>query len=342
MSEKVEKTVATEATETKAETKKPAAKRVRKTDKPVKKAGAKEPTSTKEAIEAKVNLFFEANKDNKEFKKIISVAKLIEAGAHIGLPSNLWNPKMAPFIYRNKNSRNLIIDILKIIVFLNRAYNYLFEIAKQDGKILFVGTHNDNIKTYIKEEANRVGAFYINQRWLGGTLTNFRTVNNSINKLNRLTSLMESENIQQYTKKQQLEFGKQIAKLEKFIGGIKNMKGLPQVVVVTDPVAEHNAVKEARDLKIPVIAISNTNANPELVDFIVPANTHSIRSQWLILTILADAVAAAKGQPTKVVDKADGEIILPEVIRAVRKVVFTKGKQADNFVKQPAKKEETK
>ncbi len=125
---------------------------------------------------------------------------------------------------------------------------------------------------------------------------------------------------------------RQAAKLEKFIGGIKNMKGLPQVVVVTDPIAEHNAVKEARDLHIPVVAIANTNANPDLIDFIIPANTHSI------LNLLADAMASAKGQPTKIVGKADGEIVLPETIKVQRKIVFSRGRQADTFVKSEPKK----
>ncbi|XQP55495.1 MAG: 30S ribosomal protein S2 [Mycoplasmoidaceae bacterium] len=347
MPNEVEKTtdvVAPEKSEAKAEkpaeAKKPAARKPRRT---TKKASAKKPlvkegASAKETIEAKVNLFFESNKTNKELKKIISVSKLMEAGAHVGLASNLWNPKMAPFIYRSKNSRNLIIDMLKIIVFANRAYNFLYDIAKEDGKILFVGTHNDSVKKYVQEEATRCGAFYINQRWLGGTLTNFRTVNNSINKLHRLTTLLESENIGRYTKKQQLDMQRQAAKLEKFIGGIKNMKGLPQVVVVTDPIAEHNAVKEARDLHIPVVAIANTNANPDLIDFIIPANTHSIKTQWLLVSILADAIASAKGQPTKIVGKADGEIVLPETIKVQRKIVFSRGRQADTFVKSEPKK----
>lgn len=353
MPKQVEKT--TEVVQTKEETAaaQPVVKKARKVvakdaaAKPAKKQSVRKPaskegTTAKETIEAKINMFFESNKDNKDLKKIISVSKLMEAGAHVGLAANLWNPKMAPFIYRSKASRNLIIDMLKIIVFSNRAYNFLHDIAKQDGKVLFVGTHNDSVKGFVAEEAKRCGAFYINQRWLGGTLTNFKTVNNSINKLHRLSNLLESENVGRYTKKQQLDMQRQVAKLEKFIGGIKDMKGLPQVVVVTDPVSEHNAVKEARDLHIPVIAIANTNANPDLIDFIIPANTHSVKTQWLMLSILADAIASAKGQPTKVVGKADGEIVLPETIRVQRKVVFTKGKQSDTFVKSEPKKEETK
>lgn len=283
----------------------------------------------RDEIENKVKNFFDANKD---FKMLVSVAKLMEAGAHIGLSRQMWNPKMSLFIYKSKKFSKTIIDILKIIVFLSRAYNFLHDISENDGKVLFVGTHNDNVKNYIKDEATRVGAFYVNQRWLGGTLTNYRTINNSINKLNRLTSLLNSDSINMYTKKQRLDISRQVTKLEKFIGGIKEIKGLPNAIVVTDPVLEHNAVKEARDLHIPVIAIANTNANPNLIDFIIPANTYSIKTQWLILSILADAIASAKDQETKVIGKNDGEIILPEVARSPRKIVFTKGKFTDTFV----------
>ena len=140
----------------------------------------------REEIEAKVKNFFDTYKD---FKMLVSVAKLMEAGAHIGLSRQMWNPKMSLFIYKSKKLTKTIIDILKIIVFLSRAYNFLYDISENEGKILFVGTHNDHIKNYVKEEATRVGAFYVNQRWLGGTLTNYRTINNAINKLNRLINL---------------------------------------------------------------------------------------------------------------------------------------------------------
>lgn len=344
MTEKVEKEVKTEKPAVKADkpaktkkttVKKTVAKKIA-VKKVTRKPGERPAINKKEEIQKKVNAFFDANKDNPDYKKLISAEKLMEAGAHIGLANNMWNPKMAPFIYRSRNTKNHTIDILKILVFLNRSYNFLNALAKQDGKVLFVGTHNDSVKKFIAEQANRVGAFYINQRWLGGTLTNYRTVANSINKLNRLTSLVASDTIQRYTKKQQLDINKQIAKLEKFIGGIKNMKGLPQVVIVTDPIAEHNAVKEARDLKIPVIALANTNANPNLIDFIIPANTHSVKTEWLLLATLADAIASAKGEATVVVDKADGEIVLPEVVKQQRKIVFTR-KQADTFVKEDKK-----
>lgn len=289
----------------------------------------------RDEIEAKVKNFFEANKD---FQILVSVVKLMEAGAHIGLPRQMWNPKMSPFIYKSKRLSKTIIDILKIIVFLSRAYSFLHDIAENGGKILFVGTHNTNVKGYVKDEATRAGAFYVNQRWLGGTLTNYRNVSNSINKLNKLTSLLNSDSINNYTKKQRLDISRKVAKMEKFIGGIKEINGLPNAIIVADPILEHNAVKEARDLHIPVIAIANTNANPNLIDFIIPANTYSIKTQWLILSILADAIASANGKEMKIVGKKDGEIILPETIKTPRKIVYTKGTSTDTFVNKKDKK----
>lgn len=276
------------------------------------------------SIEARLKIFVDSS--NIELKKLVSIPKLMEASVYVGLPSFLWNPKMKIFIYHNKSQKKKMIDILKIIVFLNRAYSFLYDIAKQGGKILFVGTHNDFIKKHIANEAKRVGEYFINQRWLGGTLTNYKTIVNSINKLHKLTSLFESEEINKYPKKEQVLMNKKIAKLTKFIGGIKNMKSLPNVIITIDPILEHNTIKEARQLKIPIISIANTNANPDIVDFIIPGNTNSNRSLWLLLSILADAIAEAKKIPQAVVGKKDEEIILPEIIRQAKRATSTKWK----------------
>ena len=277
-----------------------------------------------ENIETRLKNYVNLNKFNMKLKNLVSIAKLMEAGVYIGLPSFLYNPKMNIFIYHSKSQKKKMIDILKIIVFLNRAYNFLYDIAKQGGKILFVGTHNDFIQKHIANEAKRVGEYFINQRWLGGTLTNYKTIVNSINKLHKLTCLVESDEINKYPKKEQVLMNKKIAKLTKFVGGIKNMKSLPNVVITIDPILEHNTIKEARQLKIPIISIANTNANPDIIDFIVPGNTNSNRSLWLLLSILADAIAEAKKIPQAVVGKKDEEIILPEIIRQTKKVVTTK------------------
>ena len=279
-----------------------------------------------ENIEARLKNYITLNKSNIKLKKLVSIPKLMEAGVYIGLPSFLYNPKMSIFVYHNKSPKKKMIDVLKIIVFLNRAYNFLYDIAKQGGKILFVATHNDFIQKHIANEAKRVGEYFINKRWLGGTLTNYKTIINSINKLHKLTSLVESEEINKYPKKEQVLMNKKIAKLTKFVGGIKNMKSLPNVVITIDPILEHNTIKEAKQLKIPIISIANTNANPDIIDFIVPGNTNSNRSLWLLLSILADAIAEAKKIPQMIVGKKDEEIILPEIIRQAKKVVATKWK----------------
>lgn len=156
--------------------------------------------AVKENIEKKIDAFFEANKEM-GLRKLVSASKLMEAGAHIGMSPKLWNPKMKPYIYPRKGNRTQIIDILKTMVFLDRAYNFLKEVATNGGRILFVGTRGDIIKEHVKNEAKRAKAFYVNQRWLGGTLTNFKTINNSINKLNRLIAMQLSDEIKKFTKK---------------------------------------------------------------------------------------------------------------------------------------------
>lgn len=271
-------------------------------------------------IEAKIDAFFESNKDA-GIKKLVSASKLMESGCHIGMTAKWWNPKMKPFIYPTKGGRNQIIDILKTIIFLDRAYSFLRDITKEGGRVLFVGTRGEYIKNLIKSEAERSKSYYINQRWLGGTLTNFKTISKSIDKLNKMISLQQTEEIKKYSKKEQLDISKEIEKMSKFLNGIRTMRGLPQAIVVTDPVAEHNAVTEAKRLNIPVIAIANTNANPDVIDFLIPANTTSIRTIYLLVTILNDAICEGLGQPLSIVGKHDDEIILPEVA----KKTFDKG-----------------
>ncbi len=290
--------------------------------------------SVKDAIEAKVNAFFEFNQDA-GLKKMVSASLLMEAGAHIGLPLKLQNPKMKMFVYQKNGGRNNVIDVLKTLVFLNRAYNFLHEITSAGGTTLFVGTKGSIIKEHIKEEAKRTQSLYVNQRWLGGTLTNFKTISKTTNKLNNLINLSLTDEFAKLPKKERLMINKEIEKKTKFVGGIRTMRKLPEVIIVTDPVVEYNAVNEAKKMGIPVIAITNTNANPELVDFIIPANTSSIRSVYLITSILADAIASATGGETKVVGKEDKDVVLPEIIRQPKRVVFHRQPRRE-FVKKPA------
>ena len=246
---------------------------------------------------------------------LVSPNKLIQAGAHIGLSNWKWNPKMKPYIYKvskKEKTQYHIIDLVKSLSFLKRAYDFLQDITNAGEKVLIVGTRGKIIRELIAEEAKRSESYYVNQRWLGGTLTNFKVINKSIKKMNDNLKDIEDGSINNYTKKEQLLIQKQTDKLVKFYGGIRTMRKLPTAIIVLDPVNDINAIMEARKLKIPVIALANTNADPELIDFIVPINNSSIKSVALVLNILVDAITSAKGEPTKVVGKNDDEIVLIE------------------------------
>ncbi|MGL5591275.1 MAG: 30S ribosomal protein S2 [Mycoplasmoidaceae bacterium] len=262
----------------------------------------------KVAIESKLD----ANPTVKaKYKELVSISKLMETGIHIGLPSRKWNPKMKKFIY-TKKGKNYIIDLYFTVVALSEAYHFLYELGKKDGKAIFVGTKGWIVKNHIKVESRRVGSFFVNQRWLGGTLTNLKTINNSTKKLSELVALQKFGEISKYSKKEQSIIIKDIEKLNKFFGGIRTMKDLPDVLIVTDPVEEKNAILEARKLNIPIIAICNTNADPDNIDIVIPANNYSIKSVYLIIGILADAIALGQGKAANYIGKPDSEIILPE------------------------------
>lgn len=266
-------------------------------------------------IEVIINAKLNANPAIKEtFKLPVSLNKFIETGIHIGLPSWKWNPKMKQYIH-TKKGKNYIIDIFHTIVGLNKAINFLTDLTKNGGKALFVATKssasNTIIKDQIKYNAKRAGSFYVNQRWLGGTLTNFKTICNSTKKLSELAALQKFGKLDKYTKKEQVSIINEIEKLNKFFGGIRTMKELPNVIILSDPVVEKNAVLEAKKLNIPVIAICNTNSDPTLIDIPIPGNNYSIKSVWLIMGILADAICIAEDKPTAFINKKDEEIIFP-------------------------------
>lgn len=261
-----------------------------------------------ESVQNKAN----ANSTLKKMKQLVSASKLIEVGAHIGLHPRKWNPKMKPYIY-TKRSNNHVIDILKSLVYLNKAYSFLQETTKNGGKVLIVGTNGKMLKDVIKDEAKRGQAYYVTQRWLGGILTNFKNISKSIKKLNDNLQLQKTGEIEKYTKKEQILIRKETEKLMKFYGGIRTMRKLPNVLIVLDPNHDLNAIVEARKLKIPVIALANTNSNPDLIDYIIPINNYSIRSIMLTMGVLIDAIAEVKEEPLKYVGKTDEEIVLPEI-----------------------------
>lgn len=224
---------------------------------------------------------------------VISMRKLLENGVHFGHQTRRWNPKMKPNIYAQRNGV-YIINLEKTQEQIDTAYAELKAIAEKGGKVLFVGTKKQ-AQTTIVEEALRSGSFFVNQRWLGGLLTNYRTIQKRVRRLVEIEEMESSGLIDVYTKKEQAQYRKEKARLENFLGGIKEMKKLPNAVFVVDPKEEHNAVAEAKKLGIPVFAMVDTNCDPEEVDFPIASNDDAIRSVKLIVTLMADAIVEAKG-----------------------------------------------
>lgn len=289
-----------------------------------------EATYKEKASEIESNIMLKINANpamaNNKFKKLVSVNKLMETGAHIGLTSKKWNPKMKPYVYTKKGN-NYIIDLMQTVISLSKAYNFLVNLSKENGSVLIVGTRGKTIKNHVKEESKRVHAYYINERWLGGTLTNFKTISQSIKKFNNYLVMQKYGEIEKFTKKEQILIKKETEKLAKFFGGIRTMKELPKALILTDPENEKNALSEAKKLNIPIIAICNSNANPDGIDYVIPANNYSIKSVYLLIGVLSDAIAEGKGLPKSYVGKKDDEIILPEIIKRkpeYRRVVFDK------------------
>lgn len=224
---------------------------------------------------------------------VVSMRKLLENGVHFGHQTRRWNPKMKPFIYASKNGVH-IIDLEKTQVMLDTAYAAMKDITEKGGKVLFVGTKKQ-AQAPILEEALRSGSFYINQRWLGGILTNYRTIQKSIKRLVEIEEMEASGTINVYPKKEIALIRKKQTRLENFLGGIKEMKKLPDAVFVVDPTEEHNAVAEAKKLGIPVFGLIDTNADPSILDYPIVSNDDAVRSVKLMIGLMADAIVEAKG-----------------------------------------------
>ena len=224
---------------------------------------------------------------------VISMKQLLEAGVHFGHQTRRWNPKMDKYIYTSRGGIH-IIDLQKTVGLIDEAYAKLLEIGKNGGKILFVGTKKQ-AQDVVKEESIRTGQYYVSQRWLGGTLTNFKTIRKSIRRLHDIVRMEKDGTFTRLPKKEVIGLNKELAKLEKFLSGIKDMKTLPEAIFVVDPMKEKNAVLEARKLHIPVFGIVDTNCDPDLVDVIIPANDDAIRSVKLIVGKLANAMIVAAG-----------------------------------------------
>ena len=217
--------------------------------------------------------------------------QLLEAGVHFGHQTRRWNPKMAKYIFTERNGI-YIIDLQKTVKKLDEAYMFVRDVAAEGGSILFVGTKKQAGDS-VREEAERCGQFYINSRWLGGTLTNFKTIRSRIDRLNRLEKMEESGEFDLLPKKEVLGLKKEMAKLNANLGGIKEMRTLPGALFVVDPHNEDIAVQEARKLHIPIVAITDTNCDPDLIDYVIPGNDDAIRAVKLLSSVIANAVIEA-------------------------------------------------
>ena len=207
---------------------------------------------------------------------VVSMKQLLEAGVHFGHQTRRWNPKMARFIFTERNGI-YIIDLQKTVQKVDEAYEFVRDLAAKGESVLFVGTKKQ-AQNSIREEAERCNQFYVNERWLGGMLTNFRTIQTRIARLKELEAMFEDGTVEQYTKKEAMLMQRELQKLEKNLGGIKDMKKLPGAIFVVDSKKEEIAVKEARKLGIPVIATVDTNCDPDVIDFPIPANDDAIRA----------------------------------------------------------------
>ena len=223
---------------------------------------------------------------------VITIKQLLEAGVHFGHHTRRWNPKMSEYIYTERNGL-YIIHLAKTVDKIDEAYAYIKEVAASGKNILFVGTKKQAADA-IKEEAERCGMYYVNVRWPGGMMTNFKTIKKSINRLNTLTKMSEDGTFDMLPKKEAAALNKEMIDLEKNYGGIKTMTELPAAIFIVDTKKEANAVKEAKKLGIPVIAIVDTNCDPDDADYIIPGNDDAIRAIKLISSVLADAVIEGK------------------------------------------------
>ncbi|MBU0680291.1 MAG: 30S ribosomal protein S2 [Proteobacteria bacterium] len=230
----------------------------------------------------------------------IKMKEMLAAGMHFGHQTRRWNPKMKPYIFGARN-KIYVINLDKTLPLFNKAYEFIANTVADGGTVMFVGTKRQAQET-IKEEAKRCGMFYINHRWLGGMMTNFQTIKQSVDRMKKIQNMQEDGTITQYKKKEALMMKKDLIKLQRNLGGIQDMKGLPSAIFVIDPKRENIAVDEAQRLGIPVVAITDTNCDPDRIDYIIPSNDDAIKSIKLITSKMADAVLAGKARRGEAVE----------------------------------------
>lgn len=244
---------------------------------------------------------------------VVSMKQLLEAGVHFGHQTRRWNPKMSEFIYMERNGIH-IIDLQKTVKKLEEAYNFVRTLSESGQSVLFVGTKKQ-AQDAVREESSRVGMYFVNARWLGGMLTNFKTMRTRIDRLAQLRKMQEDGTFDMLPKKEVMKLTSEIDKLEKYLGGVKDMKRLPGALFVIDPRKEHNAIAEAKKLHIPIVAIVDTNCDPDEVDYVIPGNDDAIRAIRLISATMANAVMegrqgldAVESQPAKDIPEKAEEV----------------------------------
>ena len=277
---------------------------------------------------------------------VVSMSYLLEAGVHFGHQTKRWNPKMKEYIYTAREDI-YIIDLQKTVVKIEEAYAALKKIAEDGGKVLFVGTKKQ-AQEASKEEAIRTDSYYVTERWLGGTLTNFRTIRKRINRLDQIEKMEENGTFDVLPKKEVLKIKKEYEKLLTYFGGVREMKKLPDAMVIVDPKKEYNAIREAHKLGIPVFGIVDTNCDPEDLDYPIPGNDDAVRAIKVVLGVLANAVAEATGKEMVDYITEDDKEVVEEKVKETKKELKSESapveevKEEKKTTKKETKKEEVK
>ena len=241
---------------------------------------------------------------------VVSMKSLLEAGVHFGHQTRRWNPKMAPYIYTERNGI-YIIDLQKTVKKLEEAYNFVRQLSENGQSLLFVGTKKQ-AQEAIKDEAARCGQYYVNARWLGGMMTNFKTMRTRVDRLNQLKKMQEDGTFDMLPKKEVMKLLGEIEKLEKYLGGVKEMKKLPAALFIVDPRKERNAIAEAKKLNIPIVAIVDTNCDPDEIDYVIPGNDDAIRAIRLIAATMANAaIEGRQGEDAAPAEAAEAAVEAP-------------------------------
>ncbi len=255
----------------------------------------------------------------------VSMKQMLETGVHFGHQTRRWNPKMRPFIFGARNGIH-IIDLQQSVKLYRTAHDKVVDVVAKGGHVLFIGTKRQ-AQEAMASEAGRVGQFYVTNRWMGGTLTNFTTIQKSIDRLKKLEAMFADDSIKRYQKKEILTFQREMEKLEATLGGIKNMEGLPHLAFVIDPNREDIAVKECRKLGIPIVAVTDTNCDPDLIDYIIPGNDDAIRAIKLFVNAVAEA--CAEGTALRKDEATDAAEEMQNIVAAEEAQVDTADAETD-------------